>query len=132
MDKKGWLEIMGCGMVHPNVLIEAGVDPIKYSGRIKSSNSLDQIDDQNLSINKLSSFKFDALPAALIQLYCTDQQASALKSKPGSSLVDVLACSKGYNFLKLLADESILRGLSVFDDKDNSRTNFSCFGLKLF
>ena len=32
MDKKGWLEIMGCGMVHPNVLIEAGVDPIKYSG----------------------------------------------------------------------------------------------------
>ncbi len=86
----------------------------------------------NLSINKLSSFKFDALPAALIQLYCTDQQASALKSKPGSSLVDVLACSKGYNFLKLLADESILRGLSVFDDKDNSRTSFSCFGLKLF
>ena len=32
MDKKGWLEIMGCGMVHPNVLIEAGVDPKKYSG----------------------------------------------------------------------------------------------------
>ena len=32
MDKKGWLEIMGCGMVHPNVLIEAGVDSKKYSG----------------------------------------------------------------------------------------------------
>ena len=32
MDKKGWLEIMGCGMVHPNVLIEAGVDPKIYSG----------------------------------------------------------------------------------------------------
>jgi phenylalanyl-tRNA synthetase alpha chain len=32
MDKKGWLEIMGCGMVHPKVLIEAGVDPKKYSG----------------------------------------------------------------------------------------------------
>jgi|TARA_B100001093_G_scaffold462352_1_gene477509 phenylalanyl-tRNA synthetase alpha chain len=32
MDKKGWLEIMGCGMVHPNVLKEAGVDPNKYSG----------------------------------------------------------------------------------------------------
>ena len=32
MDKKGWLEIMGCGMVHPNVLREAGVDPKKYSG----------------------------------------------------------------------------------------------------
>ena len=32
MDKKGWLEIMGCGMVHPKVLREAGVDPKKYSG----------------------------------------------------------------------------------------------------
>ena len=32
MDKTGWLEIMGCGMVHPNVLIEAGVDPKIYSG----------------------------------------------------------------------------------------------------
>ena len=32
MDKKGWLEIMGCGMVPPNVLIEAGVDPKIYSG----------------------------------------------------------------------------------------------------
>jgi len=29
-------------------------NPIKYSGRIKSSSSLDQIDDQNLSINKLN------------------------------------------------------------------------------
>ena len=29
-------------------------DPIKYSGRIKSSSSLDQIDDQNLSVNKLN------------------------------------------------------------------------------
>lgn len=27
-----WLEIMGCGMIHPNVLKEAGVDPKKYSG----------------------------------------------------------------------------------------------------
>ena len=32
MDRKGWLEIMGCGMVHPNVLKEAGVDSNKYSG----------------------------------------------------------------------------------------------------
>ena len=29
-------------------------DPIKYSGRIKSSSSLDQIIDQNLSVNKLN------------------------------------------------------------------------------
>jgi len=27
-----WLEILGCGMVHPNVLINAGVDPELYSG----------------------------------------------------------------------------------------------------
>ncbi len=28
----GWVEFMGCGMVHPNVLKEGGVDPEKYSG----------------------------------------------------------------------------------------------------
>jgi len=27
-----WLEILGCGMVHPNVLAAAGVDPEKYTG----------------------------------------------------------------------------------------------------
>ncbi|MBT8078947.1 MAG: phenylalanine--tRNA ligase subunit alpha [Gammaproteobacteria bacterium] len=27
-----WLEILGCGMVHPNVLVNAGVDPEEYSG----------------------------------------------------------------------------------------------------
>lgn len=30
--KKQWLEIMGCGMVHPNVLKAAGYDPKKYQG----------------------------------------------------------------------------------------------------
>ena len=30
--KKGWLEILGCGMVHPNVLKMSGVNPSKYSG----------------------------------------------------------------------------------------------------
>ncbi len=30
--KSGWLEILGCGMIHPNVLKEAGVDPNVYSG----------------------------------------------------------------------------------------------------
>ena len=54
MDKKGWLEIMGCGMVHPNVLIEAGVDPKKYSGfafglGIERMTKLDyQMDDMRL------------------------------------------------------------------------------------
>ena len=28
----GWLEIMGAGMVDPNVLVECGIDPEKYSG----------------------------------------------------------------------------------------------------
>lgn len=28
----GWLEISGCGMVHPNVLKAAGVDPERYTG----------------------------------------------------------------------------------------------------
>ncbi len=27
-----WLEILGCGMVHPNVLQSAGIDPEKYTG----------------------------------------------------------------------------------------------------
>lgn len=28
----GWLEILGCGMVHPQVLKNVGIDPEKYSG----------------------------------------------------------------------------------------------------
>jgi phenylalanyl-tRNA synthetase alpha chain len=28
----GWLEIMGCGMVHPVVLRNGGYDPARYSG----------------------------------------------------------------------------------------------------
>lgn len=27
-----WLEMLGCGMIHPNVLREAGIDPTKYRG----------------------------------------------------------------------------------------------------
>ena len=30
--KNGWLEVLGCGMVHPNVLRSVGFDPEKYSG----------------------------------------------------------------------------------------------------
>jgi phenylalanyl-tRNA synthetase alpha chain len=29
---KDWLEILGCGMVHPNVLSEVGLDPKEYQG----------------------------------------------------------------------------------------------------
>jgi phenylalanyl-tRNA synthetase alpha chain len=28
----GWIELMGCGMVHPQVLRNGGIDPEKYSG----------------------------------------------------------------------------------------------------
>lgn len=31
-SKTGWLEVGGCGMVHPNVLKASGVDPEKYMG----------------------------------------------------------------------------------------------------
>ncbi|MCW1908653.1 MAG: phenylalanine--tRNA ligase subunit alpha [Candidatus Saccharibacteria bacterium] len=29
---EGWIELLGCGMIHPNVLKEAGIDPTKYTG----------------------------------------------------------------------------------------------------
>jgi phenylalanyl-tRNA synthetase alpha chain len=28
----GWIELLGCGMIHPNVLKEGGVDAKKYTG----------------------------------------------------------------------------------------------------
>jgi phenylalanyl-tRNA synthetase alpha chain len=31
-QKKGWIEILGAGMVHPNVLRNGGVDPSKFRG----------------------------------------------------------------------------------------------------
>ena len=30
--KTGWVEILGCGMVHPNVLSNCNIDPDKYTG----------------------------------------------------------------------------------------------------
>lgn len=30
--KTGWVEILGCGMIHPNVLTNCGIDPNKYTG----------------------------------------------------------------------------------------------------
>jgi phenylalanyl-tRNA synthetase alpha chain len=30
--RSGWLEILGCGMVHPNVLMNGGYDPKRYTG----------------------------------------------------------------------------------------------------
>ncbi len=31
-EKSGWMEILGCGMVHPNVLKNCGIDPEKFQG----------------------------------------------------------------------------------------------------
>lgn len=30
--QEGWIELLGCGMVHPNVLRNCGIDPKEYSG----------------------------------------------------------------------------------------------------
>lgn len=30
--QEGWIELIGCGMIHPNVLREGGIDPKVYSG----------------------------------------------------------------------------------------------------
>ncbi|MCX5712751.1 MAG: phenylalanine--tRNA ligase subunit alpha [Candidatus Omnitrophica bacterium] len=30
--RKGWLEVLGCGMIHPNVFKHVGIDPKKYTG----------------------------------------------------------------------------------------------------
>ncbi|MFT6986461.1 MAG: phenylalanyl-tRNA synthetase alpha chain [Psychromonas sp.] len=32
LGENGWLEVLGCGMVHPTVLRSMGIDPDKYSG----------------------------------------------------------------------------------------------------
>jgi len=31
-EEQKWLELGGCGMIHPNVLKEAGIDPVEYTG----------------------------------------------------------------------------------------------------
>jgi phenylalanyl-tRNA synthetase alpha chain len=32
LGERGWLEVGGCGMVHPNVLRNVNIDPEKYTG----------------------------------------------------------------------------------------------------
>ncbi|MBC7708149.1 phenylalanine--tRNA ligase subunit alpha [Polaromonas sp.] len=31
-SQTGWIELLGCGMIHPNVLLQAGIDPEVYTG----------------------------------------------------------------------------------------------------
>ena len=44
----GWIEILGCGMVHPNVLRDGGYDPEKYSGFAIG-----------MGLDRLAMFKYD-------------------------------------------------------------------------
>ena len=30
--ERGWMEVLGCGLVHPNVFEAVGIDPERYSG----------------------------------------------------------------------------------------------------
>jgi phenylalanyl-tRNA synthetase alpha chain len=30
--RTGWVEILGCGLIHPNVLRSGGIDPAAWSG----------------------------------------------------------------------------------------------------
>ncbi|RKD27293.1 phenylalanyl-tRNA synthetase, alpha subunit [Caminicella sporogenes DSM 14501] len=51
----GWIEILGCGMVHPNVLKECGIDPEIYSG-FAFGMGLDRITMLKLEIDDIRHF----------------------------------------------------------------------------
>ena len=50
-----WLEILGCGMVHPNVLKNCKVDPKKYQG-FAFGIGIDRLAMLKYGINDLRSF----------------------------------------------------------------------------
>ena len=50
-----WLEILGCGMVHPNVLKNSKVDPYKYQG-FAFGIGIDRLAMLKYGINDLRSF----------------------------------------------------------------------------
>ncbi len=50
-----WLEILGCGMVHPNVLKNSKVDPNKYQG-FAFGIGIDRLAMLKYGINDLRSF----------------------------------------------------------------------------
>ena len=49
---EGWIELLGCGMVHPNVLRNCGIDPEVYSG-FAFGMGLDRIAMQRYSIDDI-------------------------------------------------------------------------------
>lgn len=52
---EGWIEILGCGMVHPKVLENCGIDPEKYTG-FAFGIGLERIAMGKFSINDLRLF----------------------------------------------------------------------------
>jgi phenylalanyl-tRNA synthetase alpha chain len=67
----GWLEISGCGMVHPNVLRASGVDPERYTGYAFGA-GIDRLAMLRYGVNDLRLFfqndlrflrQFSAFPA---------------------------------------------------------------------
>jgi phenylalanyl-tRNA synthetase alpha chain len=48
----GWLEVLGCGMVHPNVLEACGIDSQKFSG-FAFGIGMDRITMLNYGINDI-------------------------------------------------------------------------------
>ena len=55
---EGWLEILGCGMVHPNVLANCGIDPEEYQG-FAFGMGIDRVAMLKYGIGDLRAF-FDA------------------------------------------------------------------------
>ena len=53
--KNGWLEVLGCGMVHPTVLKSMGVDPEKYSG-FAFGMGIERLTMLRYGVNDLRSF----------------------------------------------------------------------------
>jgi len=53
--KNGWLEVLGCGMVHPSVLKSMGVDPEKYSG-FAFGMGIERLTMLRYNVNDLRSF----------------------------------------------------------------------------
>jgi phenylalanyl-tRNA synthetase alpha chain len=53
--KNGWLEVLGCGMVHPTVLKSMGIDPDKYSG-FAFGMGIERLTMLRYDVNDLRSF----------------------------------------------------------------------------
>ncbi len=53
---EGWLEMLGCGMIHPNVLKMAGIDPEKYHG-FAWGGGIDRLCDAEISAQRYPLFR---------------------------------------------------------------------------